>query len=114
MAEREIRTTRALRRRLAQFDVHLSEAQLGRIVKSLPRHLSTDLLAALCGVLQVAPGELLTIPGFRTTPAATPAASPPHSSAEGESTPPIDTTPKMLPRSSSGRPQATALPRPKY
>lgn len=116
MAEREIRTTRALRRRLSQHGINLSEAQLGRIVKGLPRQLSTDLLAGLCGVLQVAPGELLTIPGFRTTPAAAPVASPPVTPppAAAESGSPTDATPKVLPRSSSGRPQATALPRPKY
>lgn len=116
MAEREIRTTRALRRRLTHFGVHLSEAQLGRIVKALPRQLSTELLAGLCGVLQVAPGELLTIPGFRATPAAAPVASPPVAPlpATAESGSPTDATPKVLPRSSTGRPQATALPRPKY
>lgn len=118
MAERQIRTTRALRRRLSQHGINLSEAQLGRIVKGLPRQLSTDLLAGLCGVLQVAPGELLTIPGFRTPSTVasqhniTPASQQAPAGAGAE--PPAGTTPKVLPRSSTGRPQATAIPRPKY
>ena len=115
MAEREIRTTRALRRRLSQHGINLSEAQLGRIVKGLPKQLSTDLLAGLCGVLQVAPSELLTIPGFRTSSTMTSQHNVgPASQQAPAGAAPTGTTPKVLPRSSTGRPQATAIPRPKY
>jgi len=67
MAEREIRTTRELRRRLESFGVTLSEPQLGRIVKGLPRQINTEHLSALCSVLDATPGDLLQIPG-RTQP----------------------------------------------
>lgn len=59
MAEREIDSTRELRRRLAATGYEISEAQLGRVRKRLPRLLDTTLLAALCDVLGVDPGDLL-------------------------------------------------------
>lgn len=63
MAEREIDSTRELRRRLAATGYEISEAQLGRVRKRLPRLLDTALLAALCDVLAVDPGDLLTRKG---------------------------------------------------
>lgn len=114
MAEREIRTTRALRARLAAVGVEISEAQLGRIVKKLPKLISTELLAGLCSVLQVAPGELIIIPGFRTPPMARHGKieAPSHENSAPEE--PAVAPPRVLPRSSTGRPQATVIPRPKY
>jgi DNA-binding Xre family transcriptional regulator len=98
MAERDIRTTRELRRRLESFGVTISEPQLGRIVKGLPRQLNTEHLSALCEVLDATPGDLLQIPG-RTQPTSyprvpagptvTPAASP--AKPERPITPPAPT-----------------------
>ena len=59
MHQREIDTVRELQRRLAQAGYSISEVQLGRIRKSLPRLLDTRLLDALCTVLDVPPGQLL-------------------------------------------------------
>ena len=114
MAEREIRTTRALRKRLSGVGVEISEAQLGRIVKKLPQMLSTELIAGLCSVLQVAPGELLTIPGFRAQTKSNAQAMDYPATEATQPAPTAETTPKVLPRTSTGRPQATAISRPKY
>jgi DNA-binding Xre family transcriptional regulator len=116
MAERGIRTTRALRIRLAAHGVILSEPQLGRVVKKLPKQLNTQLLTGLCAALHVSPGELLVIPGFRSASTAKDR-DPGYSStspADVDAPKPGNSVPKVLPRSASGRPQATALPRPKY
>ena len=68
MAERNIRTARALRKRLAEQGVMLSEPQVGRVINHLPRLMNTKILAALCAVLDTTPGELLVIPGKRSAP----------------------------------------------
>lgn len=73
MAERDIRTVRELRRRLRDAGYEISEPQLGRLRKQLPRQLDTRFLAALCVVLQVQPGELIRLPG---APVSGPLASP--------------------------------------
>lgn len=74
MAEREIDSVRELRRRLAAVGYEISEAQLGRVRKSLPRLLDTELLAALCDALNVGPGDLLV---RKSAPARTPPLPPP-------------------------------------
>lgn len=114
MAERDIRTTRELRRRLMDVGVSVSEPQLGRVVKRLPKQLNSELLAALCAVLKVSPGELIAIPGYRShaTAPAQPATQEPVAMTPPEAA--EKPVPNVLPRSASGRPQATAIPRPKY
>ena len=67
MAEREIRTTRALGKRLAEYGVIRSEPQLGRIVNGSLRSIDMQVLAALCAVLEATPGDLLIIPGKRAS-----------------------------------------------
>lgn len=72
MVERDIHTVRELRRRLKAVGYDISEPQLGRVRKALPRQLDTRLLAALCAALEVQPGDLLAIRGHPvrvTTPA---------------------------------------------
>lgn len=59
MAERDIRTTTDLRRRLQAAGVTISSQQLGRIVNDLPDRLNTELLGALLDVLDCEPGDLL-------------------------------------------------------
>lgn len=44
----------------------LSEPQIGRVINHLPRLMNTQVLAALCVVLDTTPGELLVIPGRRS------------------------------------------------
>jgi len=61
MAEREVRTTRDLRRRLKGIGFEISEAQLGRVRHRLPARLDMALLAALCTVLETTPGTLLRL-----------------------------------------------------
>lgn len=110
MAERDIRTTRCLRRRLAEYGVKLSEPQLGRIVKTLPCTLNTRLLAALCAVLDASPGDLLLIPG-RAAPTTSLA---PVSVVGAEPVPSATPSLPPAPMTASGRPRATVIPRPKY
>lgn len=66
MAEKEIRTARELRRRLKEVGYEISEPQLSRLRKQLPRQIDTRLLSALCRVLSVQPGQLIVIHGERT------------------------------------------------
>lgn len=63
MAERDIRTVRALRQRLREVGYEISEPQLGRLRKRLPAQVDTRFLAALCVVLKARPGDLLVLPG---------------------------------------------------
>lgn len=63
MVEREIYTVRELHRRLQAVGYTISEVQLGRVRKALPKLLDTQLLAALCNVLAVSPGDLLVRKG---------------------------------------------------
>jgi hypothetical protein len=63
MAQREIYTVRELRKRLEAVGHPISEVQLGRVRKLLPKLLDTRLLAALCTVLDVPVGELLVRSG---------------------------------------------------
>lgn len=105
MAEREIRSVRALRRELAKVGVDVSEAQLGRIVNGRTKAVDFKLLAGLCEALDATPGELLTIPGRR--PSGTSGSMP--NPAPTPSPNPIE-----LPPRPPGRPRATTIPRPKY
>lgn len=112
MAEREIRTTRALGKRLAEYGVIRSEPQLGRIVNGSLRSIDMQVLAALCAVLEATPGDLLIIPGKRasgrsntinaSSRPAQPAFAPP-STTERVDPAPIPTE----------RPRATVFPSPK-
>ncbi|WP_448482007.1 helix-turn-helix domain-containing protein [Pseudoxanthomonas mexicana] len=113
MAEREIRTTRALCQRLAQVGVVISEPQLGRIVKALPRTLNLTLLAGLCTVLDVTPGELLIVPGRRVSnaPGPMPPRLPASAAAPEPPLPSVVLDPANVP---AERPRASAFPRPKY
>lgn len=70
MSLREIYTARALKKRLAEVGYDISEAQISRMKNSLPKQLDLRLMAALCLVLDVTPGDLLTRKG--ATPPAVP------------------------------------------
>lgn len=114
MAERDVHTTRALRKRLADYGIVRSEPQLGRIVKGLPRSMDMQVLSALCAVLDVTPGDLLIIPGRcspgrQNLPAANVLPSTSVSAPGLSGTDPVDLT--AIP---TERPRATAFPRPKY
>lgn len=113
MAERDIRTTRALCQRLTQYGVVISEPQLGRIVKALPRSLNLTLLAGLCAALDVTPGELLIVPGRRlpNTPGTLPPRLPASAPAPEPPLPSVVMDPANVP---AERPRASAFPRPKY
>ncbi|MBY4599716.1 helix-turn-helix domain-containing protein [bacterium BD-1] len=63
MAEAGIRTNRALKKRLAEFNYHTSEAKLSRLRKVDLRAIELDLLAALCAALGTTPDQLLAPPG---------------------------------------------------
>lgn len=79
MVEREIYTVRELHRRLNKHGYPISEVQLGRVRKSLPKLLDTALLDALCHVLEVSPGDLLVRKGdgaYRAPPRAETKATP--------------------------------------
>lgn len=111
MAERDVRTTRALRKRLLEQGIDLSEAQLGRIVKALPASLNTALLAALCQVLNTTPAELLVLHGRRSQSIDAANAA---TGASPQAPAPEHTEPLTLPpRNPSERPRATAFPMPK-
>ena len=111
MAERDVRTTRALRKRLLEQGIELSEAQLGRVVKALPASLNTALLAALCEALNTTPAELLVLHG-RRSPSIDAAKA--VSGVSPQATTPEPTEPLTLPpRNPSERPRATAFPMPK-
>lgn len=59
MASREIYTGRELQKRLAEVGYRISEAQISRLKRALPKHLDMTLLAALCVVLELEPADLL-------------------------------------------------------
>ena len=113
MAERDIRTTRALCQRLAQAGIVISEPQLGRIVKALPRSLNLTLLAGLCAVLDVTPGDLLIVPGRRLPNAlgTRPPRLPASAAAPEPPLPAVVVDPANVP---AERPRASVFPRPKY
>jgi DNA-binding Xre family transcriptional regulator len=75
LAERHVRTTRELRRRLDAVGYKISEPQLSRIRRLLPRQLDTRLLWALCRALETTPGDLLSLHSRPTAAAAPPPAT---------------------------------------
>lgn len=61
MAERDMYQTTDLVPRLAEYGVHLSREQVFRLVTQPPQRLSMDTLAALCGILECSPADLITV-----------------------------------------------------
>jgi DNA-binding Xre family transcriptional regulator len=59
MAEHGLWKTTDLAPLLADRGIHLSPAQIYRLVTHTPERLSLDVLAALCDVLGCGPGELI-------------------------------------------------------
>lgn len=71
MADRDMYATTDLRPLLADRDVVLSREQVYRLVTQVPERLSLHTLAALCDILDCAPGDLVE-PVAATTKRATP------------------------------------------
>ncbi|MEU5239736.1 helix-turn-helix domain-containing protein [Streptomyces lydicus] len=65
MAERDMYQTTDLVPLLADYGVHLSREQVYRLVAQPPQRLSMDVLAALCGILDVTPADLITVTEVR-------------------------------------------------
>lgn len=61
MAERGMFQTSDLVGPLAEFGIRLSREQVYRLVTQPPQRLSMDTLAALCGILDCAPGDLIIV-----------------------------------------------------
>ncbi|MFD3657802.1 helix-turn-helix domain-containing protein [Streptomyces sp. NPDC058620] len=61
MAERDMYQTTDLVPLLAEYGVHLSREQVFRLVTQPPQRLSTDTLAALCGILDCSPADLIQV-----------------------------------------------------
>ncbi len=61
MAERGLFSTSDLVPLLAERGIHLSREQVYRLVTSTPQRLSTDVLAALCDILDCTPNDLITV-----------------------------------------------------
>ncbi|MER7112495.1 helix-turn-helix domain-containing protein [Streptomyces sp. NPDC000229] len=61
MAERDMFQTTDLVPRLAEYGGHLSREQVFRLVTQPPQRLSMDTLAALCGILDCSPADLITV-----------------------------------------------------
>ncbi|MDN5859856.1 MAG: helix-turn-helix transcriptional regulator [Pseudonocardia sp.] len=81
MAEREMFATSQLVPRLAERGVTLSREQVYRLVTGVPQRLSLQTLAALCDILDCAPGDLVEPYRATRTPPCRPAAptgSPPR------------------------------------
>lgn len=111
MAERNIRTARALRKLLTEHGIEMSEAQISRIVRRMPSNLNMHLLAALCRALSVSPGDLILLPGH--VPPQRP--SSPTTAGEKNEPAPTSTPQTSAPeRHPTQRPKATALPIPKF
>lgn len=111
MAERNIRSARALRKLLVEHGIEISEAQISRIVRRMPSSLNMHLLAALCRVLSVSPGDLIVLPGH--VPPQRPFS--PTTVGEKNELPPASTPQRSSPeRHPKQRPKATALPIPKF
>ncbi|MBO8190062.1 helix-turn-helix domain-containing protein [Streptomyces spirodelae] len=65
MAERDMYQTSDLLPLLAEYGVHLSREQVFRLVTQPPQRLSMDTLAALCGILQCTPTDLIDVEEVR-------------------------------------------------
>ena len=61
MAEQGLFSTSDLVPRLAERGIQLSREQVYRLVTSTPQRLSTDVLAALCDILDCTPNDLITV-----------------------------------------------------
>ena len=61
MAQRGLFTTTQLGPLLAERGIELSASQVHRLVTGRPERLALQVLAALCDILQVAPGELIPV-----------------------------------------------------
>lgn len=61
MAERGWWKTTELAPLLAERGIHLSSAQIYRLVTHKPERLSLDVLAALCDIFDCDPGELIVV-----------------------------------------------------
>ena len=61
MAERGMFATTDLVPLLAERGIHLSREQVYRLVTNTPQRLSTDVLAALCDILDCAPNDLIAV-----------------------------------------------------
>lgn len=59
MAERDVASVAALRRRLKDHYPFISEVQLGRVVSHLPERMNMPLLVALCHALECTPSDLM-------------------------------------------------------
>ena len=112
MAERDVRSSRALRALLVNHGITMSEAQISRVVKEMPANLNMHLLAAICRALSVTPGELILLPGHIAPSAAPKPAGAPVNASTVEPNPDPDAPPQMAPRHPTKRPRATALPIP--
>ena len=110
MRQREIDTVRELQKRLGSVGYPISEVQLGRVCKMLPKHLDTRLLAALCVVLDVSVGELLVRSGdpVYAQPASRPSnqAAPAEPGAKDAASPSKQAIPKTF---SVGGPKVGAM-----
>jgi DNA-binding Xre family transcriptional regulator len=61
MAAREMYQTSDLVPELAERGIHLSREQVFRLVTQPPQRLSMDTLAALCGILECTPNDLIEV-----------------------------------------------------
>ncbi|GGM26433.1 hypothetical protein GCM10010129_83650 [Streptomyces fumigatiscleroticus] len=61
MAARDMYQTTDLVPLLAEYGVHLSREQVFRLVTQQPQRLSMDTLAALCGILECTPADLIEV-----------------------------------------------------
>lgn len=61
MSERRIKTITELKRRLGEIDVHISSAQLGRVVWECPQKINTELLAGLVTVLNCDVSDIIRV-----------------------------------------------------
>lgn len=66
MAARDMFQTTDLVPRLAEYGIRLSREQVYRLVTQEPQRLSMDTLAALCGILQCTPADLIEVVEVRT------------------------------------------------
>ncbi|MET9607072.1 helix-turn-helix transcriptional regulator [Streptomyces sp. NPDC006512] len=66
MAARDMFQTTDLVPKLAEYGIHLSREQVYRLVTQDPQRLSMDTLAALCGILQCTPADLIEVVEVRT------------------------------------------------
>jgi len=71
MAARGLFQTSDLVPLLAERDIHLTRQYVHRLVTRLPQRINTDLLAALCDILDCTPGDLLTPVAEQAEPART-------------------------------------------